>query len=119
MLEQQSQELKKQLEMLETQRNEMEALKQSVENIKDAKGQEILASLGKGLFIKSRIEDDKILVNVGEKILVKKNARETVEIISKQTEEMGKISLEIRKSIEDTNSQLLELVQEAQNIKDA
>jgi len=83
---------------------------------KGKKDKEILASLGRGVYVKSKIEDDKeLFVEIGAGIVVKKTPQETKKVIEEQIqkfeearrelseqlhlykEEFGKMLMEIRK----------------------
>lgn len=111
MLEQQANEIKQQIEAVNSQINELENLKSSLGKLKQG---EILAPLGRGIFIKTKLEDDKVLVNVGSNVMVRKTPGETAEIISQQVDEMEKIKIRLLENIEEINHQLTDLVQEAQ-----
>lgn len=113
MLEQQANEIKQQIEAVDSQIIELENLRLSLERIENKKNGEMLAPLGRGIFLKTEIKDNKILVNVGSKILVKKSFSETKEIIGNQIEEMKKLKSNLIISIEEINHNLIHLIQEA------
>lgn len=113
MLEQKSEEIKQQIEAVESQISELESLKLSLKKIDKSKGKEMLASLGRGIFLKTKVEDDKLFVNVGSKIVVKKTPSETIEIIDAQTNEMENIKRNLLGAIEQVNVNLSEIFEEA------
>lgn len=113
MLEEQAGELKQQIDSLDSQISELQDLGQSLEKVRPNKEKEMLAPLGRGIFLKTEIKDDKVLVNVGSKILVKKTFPEAVEIINVQIKEMEKIKIHLISKIEEINSELSNLVNEA------
>lgn len=117
-LEQQSEETKKQIENVDEQTGEMESLKLSLQKIENKKNGEILANLGRGIFIASKIEDRKVFVNVGSKILVRKSLPDAVEIVDKQINELGEIRHQLMHNLEHINSNLQRLVEDARKEED-
>lgn len=116
MLEQKSEEIKQQIEAVESQISELESLRLSLKKIE--KNREMLASMGRGIFLKTEIKDDKLFVNVGNKTLIKKTPSETIEIIDAQTKEMENIKRNLLGAIEQINANLAEIFEEARKEKD-
>lgn len=116
MLEQQAEERKQQIEELERQKTDMSSLKESLEDIeKNRKDGEILSNLGRGIFLKTQVKDDKVFVNVGSKTLVRKSFQEARELIDAQLREIEKVKADLMRSIEEINLQLYSLLEEAKN----
>ncbi len=114
MLEQQGEERRQQIEELEKQKADMAGLKDSLKALEEKKSGEILSNLGRGIFIKTRVEDEKVFVNVGSKTLVRKSFQETREIIDKQLTEIERVKVELIRNIEEINLHLYSLLEEAQ-----
>ncbi|MBM3233819.1 prefoldin subunit alpha [Candidatus Pacearchaeota archaeon] len=117
LIEQQSNEIKQQIETIDSQTGELENLKSCFKNIEKSKNKEMLANLGRGVFIKTKIDDEKLFVNVGSKIVVRKTPEETSKIIDKQIEEMNDLKENFVHNLEHLNSELAELVEEARKEK--
>jgi len=117
LLEQQSEEIKQQLEAINGQVSDLESLKLSLEKLGKDK-QEMLANLGRGIFLKTKIDDDKLFINVGSKILVRKSFPEAVEIIANQISEMENMKNELNGNMEEINANLQGLIEEARNETD-
>jgi len=111
MLEQEAKKLQEQIELINQQQEEFEILKGSLKKIDSSKEKEFLASLGKGIFIKSEIKDKKLFVNVGEGIVVKKKPEEAIEIIDKQIKELNKLRVSLMEQLENLNSEMRKLVE--------
>jgi prefoldin alpha subunit len=111
MMQQEAEKLQEQVQIINQQIAEFEVLKLSLGNIGENK--EILANLGKGVFIKSEIKDKELFVNIGQGIVVRKNADEACKIIDKQISELGELKRNILQEIEKINSNLQELLEEA------
>ena len=84
MMEQEAQQLNQQLQLIEQNVSEMQELGLSLDEVNKGESKEILASLGKGIYIPVEIKDKKLIVEVGKKNFVKKTIPETKNIISEQ-----------------------------------
>lgn len=119
MLEQQANGKREQAEELDRQLSDMANLRKCLEKLGETgKEKEILANLGRGIFLNAKSNDDKVFVNVGSRILVRKRFNEAVEIIEKQIVEIEKMRLEAIQSIEEINIHLYNLLGEAQRAED-
>ena len=67
---QQSREIEEKLKVVEQQVAELESFRVSLDALKNSDEKEILASLGRGVFVKSDIKDEKFFVDVGSGIFV-------------------------------------------------
>ena len=89
LLEQNMQRLQEQFAALEQQRAEMIALGESIKKIKGAKGREILAHIGKGIFLRAEAScNDELVVDVGSRVFIKKDIEGTEKIIEGQIDEL-------------------------------
>ncbi|MBS3073726.1 prefoldin subunit alpha [Candidatus Pacearchaeota archaeon] len=90
-------QLEQQMQFIEKYFQDIQNLEKSLEELKGAKkDQELFSPLGQEVFIKTKIVNpNEILVNVGEKVLVKKTIDETKEIIEEKT----KRAIEIKNQI--------------------
>lgn len=114
MLEQQANEQAEKIQAIDNQINELESLKLSLRKMEKSKGKEMLAPLGRGIFLKTEVKDEKVFVNVGSKTLVKKTFKEAEEIVDAQIGEMERIKAGLLGNIEEINQRLSGLVEEAQ-----
>tara|TARA_Y100000310_G_scaffold345598_1_gene467050 strand:- start:1748 stop:2167 length:420 start_codon:yes stop_codon:yes gene_type:complete len=112
MMLQQSQHIEQALEALNKQTEELNNLKQNLEEIsKVEEGNELLVPLGAGIFLKANLAGDKdLLMNVGSKVVVKKSPEEAMGIIDKQLEE-------INKAVEETVKEQIRLTGEQQSLQ--
>jgi len=112
LLEQEAKQAQEKLEAVKEQASDFEALKLSLERIDQNAGGEFLASLGKGIFVKSELKDKELFVNIGNGIIVKKNIKETLDIIDKQLATMQEIKKEVLGVIQQVNEKLQEVFME-------
>ena len=90
-----------QIEALEEQMHELLKTKQSIKEIMKGR-KEGFMPIARGVFVKTKIESDQeILVNVGANVAVKKDIKESLDLVEKQIDE-----------IRDYQQELLALVQE-------
>lgn len=114
MLEQQANEQAEKVQAIDNQVNELESLKLSLKKMEKSKGKEMLAPLGRGIFLKTEVKEDKVFVNVGSRTLVKKTFSEAAEIVDAQIKEMENLKHQLMHNIDEINQNLRDLVEEAQ-----
>ncbi len=112
MFEQQAQEVNEQMKVIDSQINEMGGLKLSLSKVGKKTG-EMLANLGRGIFLKTNIKDEKVFMNVGSKVLVKKSFSEAGEVVDGQINELLKIKEQLMNNLKNINAGLGKLVEEA------
>jgi len=92
MLGQEAEQIEQQIQIIEQQNSELNSVRESLEAIKNFKekedSKEILANLGKGIFVKADLREKELLVNIGKDVLVKKTPEETIKIIDEQTKKL-------------------------------
>lgn len=109
MMQQQAEKLEEQIQLINQQIQELGDLRLNLDKIKEG---EILANLGKGIFVRSEIKEKKLFVNIGEKIIVRKTAEETQELIQKQILRLEEIKSQLLGEIQEVNLNLQNLIQE-------
>lgn len=113
LLERQANELEQNLQLVEAQINQLEEFKKSLEFLIKSKDNEILASFGRGVYVKSTLKDkEKLFVEVGAGIMVKKTPEETKLIIESQISRLKQARMQIISQIEMTQEQLEEFLSE-------
>jgi len=114
LLDQESNRLQEQLQVVNREISELESLRLSIEKLDKTKEKEILANLGRGIFIKSEVKEKELFVNVGSNVVLKKKPQDTIKIIDKQISQLDELKQNLLGEIEKINSKLQELVEEAQ-----
>lgn len=113
MLEQQAREIQQQVALVNQKINELNVLKISLGKLHETNEKEFLAPLGEGVFVKAKLEDKELFVNVGSKIMVKKSIKETESIIDKQNTQLEGLRKELEQGIENLNIELQSIVEKA------
>lgn len=88
MIEQEASKLDQQIQTMDQQIQELIAIKASIDAISNTNEKEILASLGKGIFIKAEIKGQDLMVNTGKDIFIRKTHKETMDIIDSQIKKL-------------------------------
>ena len=112
--EQQIRQLQEQHQAVEQAIAETNSLTHSLEDLKDSKGKEIFASIGKGIFVRGEVKSEDLIVDVGGKRFVNKSIPETQELIKKQVKKLDGIKIEIEENLEKINEELTKVFEEAQ-----
>ncbi len=84
LIERHTQELSEKVDYLSQQLSELEEFNKNLKFVKDSKGKEVFAPLGRGIYIKSSSQDNELFVNVGSGVVIKKSQEETAKIIENQ-----------------------------------
>ncbi|MBU1136603.1 MAG: prefoldin subunit alpha [Nanoarchaeota archaeon] len=116
MLQKEAEKMQEQLQIINQQIAEFEILKLSLEKIENHK-EEMLSSLGKGIFIKTKPLEKELFVNIGNGIVLKKTTKDTEKIIEKQVKQLEDIKQSLLTEIEKINMELQRVLEQAQNSK--
>ncbi|MBS3080926.1 prefoldin subunit alpha [Candidatus Pacearchaeota archaeon] len=100
--------LKTQLDFIENNILELNALNESLDALE--KNKDILVNIGKRVFLPVSITEKKLIVDVGSSNLVKKNIVETKKIIEDQIASLMKAKGNIMKNLEDLQEEMEELI---------
>ena len=111
---QQSKDIDEKYQIIEQQISELQKFELTLEELEKNESKEILASLGKEVFIKSDIKDDKLFVDVGSGILLKKSIAEAKKIIEEQSKRINKIKIQLIAEKENLSEKVKSLIEEAE-----
>ncbi len=117
MLEQEMNKLEQQMQLIEQQVLEMQNLKNSLEELERSKEKELLANLGKNIFIKTEIKNKNLLVDVGNKTFIKKNIEETLKVIEDQTGKLMEAKSRIIEKMREFQQETEKVIGEAEKAK--
>ena len=118
MLQQQSEQLRQQLVMVERQVVELSSLRDSLKGVTVAKkSTEMLVPLGVGVYVRSSLQrTDEVVMNVGAKFAVTKSVKDAEVIVEKQVVEAEKVVQELQQHAVEMNGRLQELQVELQSL---
>jgi len=114
MFEQQAQNVQQQLQSIEQSKNDLSLLSAGLEDIKGSKGKEIIAPMGRGIFVNAKLLSEELTVDIGNNNLVKKTIPETKKIIEKQIKKLEDAKEELNMVLEKISVELQKTFEEAQ-----
>lgn len=113
--EEQSKNLQQQLQAVEQGILDLKTIYLDLDEIKGKNGENIMAHLGKGIFVEAKITSEDLLVDVGNKNIVKKSIEETKKIINSQTERLEKIKDELANTLDKLNKEIYESIESVES----
>ena len=117
MFEQQIQHINQQLQAVENAITDMTSLNLGLGELQGKEGEEILAQIGRGIFVKAKLISEDLTVDVGGKKFVKKSIPDTQKIINDQIKKLEGAREELSKAMEEINKQLTETMMQHQSKK--
>ncbi len=112
LMEQEVNQLNQQLQLIEENIREFGELISSLNEIENNKNKDILANLGKRVYLPVEIKDNNLIVDVGKGNFVKKTISETKEIANNQTEKLTETKQEIMERLEVLQEEINNLIVE-------
>ncbi len=105
---QQKNALEQQFESLTEQKQEMQRVLNYIIELEDVKpGEDILAPLSGGIFVKAKLTNNKLFrVNIGSSIMVDKTSEEVKDIIKNQLKNMEEAEIGIKEDLAKINEEL-------------
>ena len=88
-----------------------------MDEFKGAKGKDVLAQVGKNIFVKTKLAAEDLIVDIGNGNFVKKNIDDTKKLIGEQTKKLEKIRDELNSALESINQEMTSLILNAQGNK--
>ncbi|ASJ03012.1 prefoldin subunit alpha [Thermococcus profundus] len=120
LLQAQAQLLSQNLELLTLARNELTAVKETLEGLKNMEGEklEILVPIGGGSFLKGIIEDkDNAIISMGAGYSAERPLDEAVELIEKRIKEYDDAIVKTQEGLKKLEAQLQSLAKKAQELQ--
>ena len=114
-IEQEAEKFNQQLKLIEENLSEFEELKSGLEELEKNESKEILANLGKKIYIPVEIKDKNLIVEVGQKTFVKKTIPEARKIIEEQIEKFNFGKEQITRNLEALQAEAERLVEEIES----
>jgi prefoldin alpha subunit len=112
MFEQQIRQLQQQIQAVEQGITEMSLLHNGLGDLVGGEGKEILAPIGRGIFVKSKVLSEKLSVDVGGGNVVQKTIPETQEIISRQIKKLEEVREDLENSLEKLGEEMTRIMEE-------
>lgn len=99
-------QIQEQIQVIEQTLNDMIFISEGLEELKGKKNEEILAPIGKGIFVKAKLLSEELLVNIGNEKFVKKSIDETKDLIEKQRVKLKETRTLLDDELEGINQEI-------------
>ena len=119
MYEQQIGMIQQQLQAVEESLVEITGLNFGLDDVKNSVGKETLAPIGRGIFAKTKLMSDELIVDVGGKNFVTKSVRETKDIIEEQIGKLSQIKTNLNEKAEEIREEMNFLLNEMQKSEES
>jgi prefoldin alpha subunit len=106
MFEQQIRMIQEQLQAVEQAIIELASLNLELDELIGKKDNEIMAPIGRGIYVNAKLISEELLVDIGDKNLVKKSIPETKKILQRQLEKLEKVKVELNGELDKINTEL-------------
>lgn len=117
MFEQQIQQLQQQLQAVEQGIVEMDSLSQGLGELVGSVDKEIMAPIGRGIFVKTKLLSEDLTVDIGNKTFVKKSIPEAQEMIKVQLVKLDEVKKELNDNLEKVGEEMQKVMEEGQEKK--
>jgi prefoldin alpha subunit len=111
---QRSQVLDEQLKVVDQQIMELQQFSVAIDDLMNSDEKEILASIGKGVYIKSDMKEKDLFVDVGSGVFVKKKTDETKKVVGNQLSRLNEMKMQLTMELQKINSEVEKLIVEIQ-----
>ncbi|MBS3090909.1 prefoldin subunit alpha [Candidatus Pacearchaeota archaeon] len=119
MIEQQSNEIEQNLQLINQQLDELDKFKETLEDFDKKKSNEMLSLLGKGVYAKTETKEKDLFVGVGANIFVKKSPEETIKVIESQLSRLKEARIQLMERAEIYANAFRQLIEEIQKEQEA
>ena len=106
MFEQQIMQLQQQLQAVDQAIVELKQLNIALDELKGNEGKEMLSPIGRGVFVKTKLVSDELIVDIGDKNYVDKSVPDTKKIIEEQIEKLGSSKEVLEGELEKLNQEI-------------
>lgn len=114
----QSEEIEKQLDFISEQIAELQNFNSNLEILKESKEKEMIANIGKGVHMKVlRAEEEKLFVEVGAGIFVRKTPSETQEAVLKQIAKFQEAKIHLTSQLHEHAEEFRVMLKEIEGLK--
>ena len=107
-----SKELDDKMKIVEQQIIELQTFEKHLETLENNTEKEMLAPIGKGVYIKSAILDRKLFIDVGAGVIIRKDPKDALKIINNQIKKLSEIRTSIYSAIETSNIEMQHIIKE-------
>lgn len=115
-LEKNLQEVAEKADYLSQQISELEEFRDNLDFLSKSKEKKMFSSVGKGVYVKSLLEDSRLFVNVGAGVVLKKTPEEAKEIIESQIKQFHEARARLMAQVEVYSTMLSKTLSEIEKL---
>ncbi len=108
--------IQQELNELQGRLGDYETVKETLNQIKGKKGEKIMAPLGGGVMINATLEREKVLINIGSRVMVEHDIKKAKEIVESRIDELGERVNALQKNAEHLNKDMMDLEPELEKL---
>ncbi|MBU0907070.1 MAG: prefoldin subunit alpha [Nanoarchaeota archaeon] len=117
-LREKSEEIEKQLQFVSEQISELNRFAENLDVLMKNPEKEMLAGIGRGVHMKvSRAEEEKLFVEVGAGVVVRKTPKEAKEIVESQVKKFNEAKVQLTGQLHEHAEEFRKMLQEVEGIK--
>ena len=103
--EQQIRQLQQQIAAIDQALTDMTLLNTGLDELVGKKDKEIFAPIGRGIFARAKLISEDLLVDIGDKKLIKKNIPQTKEMVAKQIRKIQDVKKDLEQNLEQVGKE--------------
>ena len=108
-------QLQEQLRAVDQAIYDMKVISSGVEDLKGKEDEEILAPIGRGIYVKTKLLSEKLTVDVGSHNFVEKTIDETKDLIKVQREKLENVRTDLESKLKAIDSEITQTMKEFQS----
>lgn len=116
-LQQQAEQTEQHLALINNELAEMSEFEKQIDSFSKNQNNEMISSIGKGVYAKASLTDKNFLVNAGAGVLIKKTPEETKKIVKLQIEKLEEAKASLLAQLELFHNELRRLVGEIEKFR--
>ncbi|MCA9485900.1 MAG: hypothetical protein KC506_03590 [Nanoarchaeota archaeon] len=118
LLRQESEEIERQLQFVNEQITDLEGFGNNLEALEKSDEKEVLSNIGRGVFMKTtRSAGEKLFVEVGAGVIVRKTPEETRKVIAEQVKKFKDAKIQLTMQLESHADQFRAMLKEVEGLK--
>ncbi len=114
-LEKQGKETEGEIDFVEREIVELERFSDNLDYLSNSKDDSILASMGKGVLIKTQITEKKLFVDVGSGVILRKEPQELKQIIQEQIARLKEARVRLVSRVNIIQASLQQIIKEIED----
>jgi prefoldin alpha subunit len=113
----QAEQLEQNIQMIDSQVSELQEFSLGLDSLEKTESKEMFSLMGKGVYLKTSLEEKNIFVDVGSGIILKKTPGETKEVIEEQIGKLKQARVGLLGQLDMYKTEIAQIVQKLESEK--